>query len=224
MIPVLDHGYVRLIDVMGNDLAIVQAARHSHDAAWRAGENEGSDTRLIHYLMRHRHTSPFEQVEFKFEVRCPVFVARQWHRHRTWSYNEISGRYTELPEQFYVPGLEVVGTQSRTNKQGRELSDVERTASVASYEARCRASYREYEWLLGQGWPRELARGVLPLSTYTGFFAKVDLHNLLHFIELRLDDHAQYEIRKYAQALLELIEPVVPVTIEAWRVYRCPRV
>lgn len=219
-IAVLDHGFVRLVDHMGNDLSVVRAARVSYDSAWRAGENTGSDTRLIRHLMRNRHSTPFEAVEFQFEVKAPIFVLRQWHRHRTWTYNELSGRYRPLPEEFYVPDAATVGMQAAANKQGRQPSDVERGASVASYESRCRAAFREYEWLLAQGWPRELARMVLPLSTYSHMFAKVNLWNLLHFLELRLDEHAQWEIRQYAAAILALIEPVVPVSVRAWRAAR----
>lgn len=215
-IAVLDHGFVRLVDHMGDDLSVVRAARVSYDAAWRAGEDAGSDARLIRYLMRNRHSTPFEAVEFQFEVQAPIFVMRQWQRHRIWTYSELSARYRELPPEFYVPDAAIVGVQSSVNKQGRQPSDIERVSSVAAYESRCRAAFREYEWLLAQGWPRELARMVLPLSTYSHMFAKTDLWNLLHFLTLRLDEHAQWEIRQYAAALLALIEPVVPVSVSAW--------
>jgi thymidylate synthase (FAD) len=218
-IPVLDHGFVRLVASMGDDLAIVRAARISYDAAWRAGDDEASDARLIRYLMRHRHTSPFEACEFQFEVKAPIFVLRQWHRHRTWTINEVSARYKELPTEFYVPEPMTVGKQSPSNKQARELGvKIEAAvAQIGAYEARCKAAFREYSWLLASGWPRELARCVLPLSAYSHMFAKVDLHNLFHFIDLRLDEAAQYEIRQYAQALLTLIEPIVPTAVAAWR-------
>lgn len=219
-IPVLDHGFVRLVDHMGDDTAIVSAARQSYDAADKAGIDPERDARLIHRLMRDRHTSPFEAVEFVFDVAVPIFVERQWRRHRTWRYfsvNELSARYRRLTPEFYVPDPAKVGEPSPADNQARVFTDVERAASVASYEARCRASYREYEWLLDQDWPRELARCVLPLSTYTRLRLKADLHNLLHFLELRLDEHAQWEIRQYAAAILALIEPVVPVSVRAWR-------
>lgn len=220
---VLDHGYVRLVNHMGDDLEIVRAARQSYDAAWRAGENTGSDERLINYLLQNAHTTPFEVVEFQFAVRAPIFVARQWMRHRTWTYNELSGRYREMPELFYVPEPELIGTQSVNNKQVRDIGEpnpaliAKRKGQIDSYEMSCRADFTIYKQLLTAGWPREIARAKLPLSTYTDFFAKVDLHNLLHFLTLRLHEHAQYEIREYAAAIGELIEPIVPVTIAAWK-------
>lgn len=214
--PVLDHGYVRLIDYMGDDLSIVRSARVSYDADWRAGEDEGSDVRLINYLIRNKHTSPFESVIFTFEIKCPIFVARQWHRHRTWSYNEISARYTELPNEFYVPLPEHVGTQSKNNKQAREMGTFDET-SVKVIEQACEDSFSTYKALLENHVPRELARSVLPLSTYTRFFGTVNLHNLLHFLSLRLHPHAQYEIRVYAEAILKLLELIVPNTIKAWQ-------
>jgi thymidylate synthase (FAD) len=216
-IDVLDHGFVRLVESMGDDLSIVRAARVSYDAAWRAGEDEGSDKWLIKYLWRNKHATPFEAVEFQFEVKCPVFVARQWMRHRTWSYSEISARYTELPEDFYVPDLDKIGTQSHTNKQTREIGP-ESDAAVdrEPYRDHCRAAFRCYHDLLRSGWPRELARGVLPLSTYTHFFAKTNLRNFLHFVALRRDPHAQFEIRTYAEAMLDLVRPVCPTAINAF--------
>jgi thymidylate synthase (FAD) len=220
---VLDHGYVRLLDAMGNDLDVVRAARVSHDAAWRSGENERNDERLIHFLMRNGHTSPFEMVEFKFEIAAPIFVFRQWHRHRTWSYNEVSARYTELPKEFYVPRPEHIGVQSQTNHQSRVLleeagTDAAEDAAVAIRHHGDKA-FRVYRSLLDNGVPRELARSVLPLGTYSKMFAKVDLHNLLKFLTQRTDEHAQYEIRVYANAILEMIEPIVPVSVAAWRKY-----
>lgn len=217
-INVLDHGFVRLVDRMGSDLSILRAARVSHDAAWRAGEDTGSDKRLIDYLMRNRHTTPFESVVFQFEVKAPIFVFRQWHRHRTWSFNEVSARYTELPEEFYVPDPAKIGVQSKNNKQARVFgADNDRSKIVAGViENVCAESFRQYRNLLYIGVPRELARSVLPIATYSHMFAKVDLHNLLHFLGLRLHEHAQYEIRVYAEAMLELIRPVVPVAVAAW--------
>lgn len=216
-IDVLDKGYVRLVDHMGDDLSVVRAARVSYDAAWRAGENEGSDAKLIKYLWKNQHTTPFESVEFQFEVVAPIFVFRQWHRHRTWSYNELSARYREMPEAFYVPDPENIGIQSKTNKQGRDLT-VERDMLVPSMiDQSCRAAFEAYRTLLGQGVPREIARSVLPLATYSHMFAKVDLKNLFHFIGLRSHSHAQYEIKVYSDAMLRLIEPIVPVCVAAFR-------
>jgi len=227
MIKVLDHGFVRLVDHMGSDLSIARAARVSYDAAWRAGENENSDARLIRYLWVHQHTTPFEAVEFQFEVKAPIFVLRQWHRHRTWTYNELSARYRELPEEYYVPDPHVIGTQSKDNKQARVIDplrsdddwddDKERQAQMKLYRDHCNAAFREYRYLLRVGWPRELARMVLPLSTYSHMFAKVNLKNLFHFFQLRSDPHAQYEIRAYSDAMQRLVGPVVPVAMSAWR-------
>lgn len=219
IIKVLDHGFIRLVDHMGNDLSIVRAARVSYDAAWRTGENEGSDRRLIRYLWRNKHTTPFEAVEFQFEVKAPIFVFRQWHRHRTWSFNELSARYRELPEEFYLPQPVVIGTQSASNKQGRDTSIVpaQRVAQVAMVETACREQFKLYRLLLEDGWPRELARSVLPVSTYSHMFAKVNLLNLFRFLTLRYDAHAQHEIRVYANAMLELVSPIIPVAVQAWK-------
>lgn len=218
MIKVLDHGLVRLVDSLGSDLSVVRAARVSYDAEWRAGQDVGSDHRLIHYLLRNQHTSPFEHVSFTFEVKAPIFVLRQWHRHRTWSFSEVSARYSEIPEEFYVPGLDQITTQSTSNKQMRTdeqhaLADVFQNEIFGS----CMAAFGMYKSLLHAGCPRELARGVLPLNTYSHMFATVDLHNLFHFLKLRLHEHAQYEIRVYAKAMLELIEPIVPVCVAAFK-------
>lgn len=225
-IDVLDHGFVRLVESMGSDLSVSRAARVSYDAAWRAGEDEGSDRRLINRLWRDRHTSPFEAVEFQFEVFAPIFVFRQWHRHRTWSFNELSARYRELPEVFYIPDPEKVGVQSKANKQGRtvdlgnddQISD--RSIEVLLMRKQCEAAFDLYRHLLENDWPRELARSVLPVNTYSHMFAKVDLRNLLHFLDLRLHSHAQYEIRVYAEAMATLARNVVPVCIEAWEAGR----
>jgi thymidylate synthase (FAD) len=220
-ISVLDHGFVRLIDHMGTDLSVVRAARGSYNADWRAGTDTGSDHKLIHYLWKHHHTTPFEAVEFQFEVKAPIFVFRQWHRHRTWSYNEISARYTELPEEFYVPQAENIGTQSTSNKQGRifdnsaELIEA-RKFEVDEYKQMCTHATVFYRYLLDSSWPRELARGVLPVSTYSRMFAKVNLLNLFRFLTLRCDPHAQHEIRVYAEAIINLIRPIVPVCLSAW--------
>lgn len=220
-VDVLDHGFVRLIDHMGNDLSVVRAARVSYDAAWRAGENEGSDERLLRYLWKHRHTTPFEAVTFTFEVKAPIFVFRQWHRHRTWSFNELSARYRELPEEFYLPNFLVIGKQSSVNKQGREALATEDEAGqrfhqAELYRASCEQSFKHYRDFLSAGWPRELARAVLPVATYSHMFATVDLLNLLKFLTLRCDAHSQYEIRVYAEAMRDLARTVAPVCLSAW--------
>lgn len=217
-IDVLDHGFVRLVDHMGSDLSIVRAARVSYDAAWRSGEDQGSDERLINYLWKNHHTTPFEAVTFTFEVKAPIFVFRQWHRHRTWSFNELSARYRELPSEFYLPHPDMVGVQSINNKQGRDLSlDArDREAQVVGYQRQCQGSFVKYKQLLDAGWPRELARGVLPVATYSHMFATVDLLNLMKFLTLRCDAHAQYEIRVYAEAMRDLARPIVPTAVKAW--------
>lgn len=219
-IEVLDHGYVGLVDVMGNDLSVVRAARVSYDAEWRTGEDEGKDEKLIRYLMKNRHTSPFEAVTFTFDIRCPIFVARQWHRHRTWAYNEVSARYTELPDDFYVPDPALIGVQAAGNKQMREV-DGQATAhsrAVADFIRNAsQHAHAAYKDLIQKGCPRELARLVLPMGTYTHFFGVVNLHNLFHFLRLRLHPHAQHEIRVYAEAMLDLIEEHVPVSVAAFK-------
>lgn len=215
-IECLDHGFVRLVDWMGNDLSVVRAARVSYEAAWRTGSNEEGDARLINYLWKNHHTTPFEAVQFTFEVKAPIFVLRQWHRHRTWSYNELSARYRELPNEFYIPNASAVGQQSKGNKQGREDSNIDRQEQVTLLRQSCEVAFDTYHYLLNLDWPRELARMVLPLNTYSHMFASVNLLNLLKFLTLRCDSHAQYEIRVYAEALRDLIRPVVPVCINAW--------
>lgn len=220
-IDLLDHGFVRLVDSMGSDLSVARAARVSYDAAWRAGENQGSDARLIGYLWRNAHTTPFEAVTFTFEVKAPIFVFRQWHRHRTWSFNELSARYRELPEEFYVPRPEHIGVQSKDNKQGRDLSAADRDMLVPSMiDHSCRAAFEAYRALLAQDVPREIARSVLPVATYSHMFATVDLLNLLRFLTLRCDAHAQHEIRVYADAMRDLARGVAPVCIAAWEAKR----
>lgn len=215
---VLDYGFVRLVDSMGSDLAIVRAARVSYAAEWRAGDDEGKDAKLIAYLLKNKHTSPFEAVSFTFEVCAPIFVFRQWHRHRTWSYNEVSARYTELPEVYYIPEVEQVTTQSTSNKQMRtETFNPEAASLRLDMLALATQAFHVYKSLLERGCPRELARTVLPLSTYSRMFATVDLHNLFHFLRLRLNPHAQYEIRVYAEAILEMVAVVCPVAAAAFR-------
>lgn len=220
-IKVLDHGHVRLVESMGSDLSIVRNARVSYDAEWRTGEDEGKDAKLIDYLVKNGHTSPLESVQFTFDVKAPIFVFRQWHRHRTWSFNEISARYAELPEEFYVPAVEQITTQHTSNKQMRTDEQhpnaelVQRCIRVAGQNA-----FSRYKFMLEDGVPRELARSVLPVGTYSHMFATVDLHNLAHFLKLRLHSHAQYEIRVYAEAMLQLIEPIVPVAVAALKRHR----
>ncbi|MEZ0348272.1 MAG: FAD-dependent thymidylate synthase [Thermus sp.] len=209
-ISVLDKGFVRLVDVMGDDGAIVQAARVSYGAGTKTVRE---DAALIDYLMRHRHTSPFEMVEFKFHVKAPLFVVRQWFRHRTASVNEVSGRYSVLKDEFYEPAA--FRRQARRNKQGSEgeLEDEEARALLQEAEEK---AYQAYERLLEKGVAREMARMVLPLNLYTEFYWKQDLHNLFHFLKLRLAPEAQWEIRQYAQAIAELVKAHVPL---AWRSY-----
>lgn len=217
-VKVLDHGLVRLIESMGSDLSIVRNARVSYDAEWRAGEDEGKDEKLLNYLVKNRHTSPFESCVFTFEVKAPIFVLRQWHRHRTWSFNEISARYAELPEEFYVPELAQITGQSASNKQMRTDEPHPQANRMAGEIATaCEHSFAVYKRLIARGCPRELARSVLPVGTYSHMFATVDLHNLMHFLKLRLHSHSQYEIRVYAEAMLKLIEPVVPYSVKAFK-------
>ena len=215
---VLDHGHVRLVESMGSDLSIVRNARVSYDAEWRAGDDDGKDAKLLNYLLKNKHTSPFESCVFTFDVKAPIFIFRQWHRHRTWSFNEISARYAELPEEFYVPELDQITTQSATNKQMRTDLQHPQTQDCANLiHSTNSASFAAYKAMIADGVPRELARSVLPVGTYSHMFATVDLHNLFHFLKLRLHSHAQYEIRVYAEAMLELIEPIVPVSVAAFR-------
>lgn len=214
----LDHGYVRLVDSMGSDLSVVRAARVSYDASWRAGEDQGSDDRLIKYLWKNHHTTPFEAVTFTFEVGAPIFVFRQWHRHRTWSFNDVSARYTELPHECYLPTQDQIRQQSTTNKQGsgpafHPVSGAECVEIIADVYDH---AFQAYEMLLNRGVARELARAVLPVATYSHMFATVNLLNLLKFLTLRCDSHAQWEIRVYADAMRDLIHSVVPVSVAAW--------
>lgn len=220
---VLDHGFVRLVDRMGTDLSVVRAARVSYDAAWRAGEDEKSDSKLIRYLWKNKHTTPFEAATLTFEIQAPIFVFRQWHRHRTQSYNELSARYRELPEMFYVPTPEIVGMQSTTNKQGRDLAanspeliELRRT-ELAEYDEDCKLAFVKYRARIASGWPKELARLGLPFSTYSHMFTTMNLLNCFKFLELRVHEHAQYEVRVYAQAMQDLIEPYFPVCVSAFK-------
>lgn len=218
-VDLLDHGFVRLVDHMGSDLAISRAARVSYDSPPRE-----EDTKLINYLWSNRHTTPFEAVTFTFEVKAPIFVFRQWHRHRMWSYNELSARYKELPEEFYLPAPNLIGKQSASSKQARDIagtedSDVNPIALQEQIDGAkdvMEISFRAYRELLAAGWPRELARSVLPVATYSHMFGTVNLLNLLKFFSLRSHEHAQYEIRVYSDAMKELIRPIVPIALEAF--------
>lgn len=214
---VLDHGFVRVVDYMGDDSSIVQAARVSYGAGTKA---VSEDRGLIRYLMRNRHTSPFEMCEIKFHIKLPIFVARQWIRHRTANVNEVSGRYSVMPEEFYVPHVQDVQPQAKDNKQGRNgtlpKDDVDTFRRVCQNNHR---DFDDYNGIVGNGVARELARINLPLSTYTEWYWKIDLHNLLHFLKLRMDGHAQKEIRDYANILAEIVKKWVPHTFEAFEDY-----
>lgn len=216
---VLDYGFVRLVDHMGSDAAIVQAARVSYGEGTK---KVSEDRALIRYLMRQRHTSPFEMVEFKFHVKLPIFVARQWIRHRTASVNEYSGRYSVMKEEFYIPDPKDIRFQSTVNRQGRaeeEVPDELKRRFIDFLKKTHAASYEEYQHLVKDGLARELARIGLPLSLYTEWYWKIDLHNLFHFLRLRLDPHAQQEIREYAKVVADIVKTVCPLAYEAFEDY-----
>ena len=222
-IPVLDHGFIRVVDYMGDDAAIVQAARVSYGAGTKTARD---DAGLIRYLMRHWHSTPFEMCEVKLHVKLPVFVARQWIRHRTANVNEYSARYSILDREFYIPAPEQLAAQSTVNNQGRGATlEGEEAARVLAYlrDDSMRA-YDHYEAMLSQdgqqGLARELARMNLPANIYTQWYWKVDLHNLFHFLRLRADAHAQYEIRVYAEALCDVVRDWVPHAFAAFEDYR----
>jgi thymidylate synthase (FAD) len=227
-LPVLDHGFLRVIDYMGDDSAIVQAARVSYG---RGTRRVSEDAGLIRYLMRHRHSTPFEMCEIKYHVKLPIFVARQWIRHRMANVNEYSARYSVLDREFYIPAPEHLAAQSASNRQGRgEVLTGEEAVRVLDLlrgdAARC---HDDYAWMLNEpedgrprdpgrlGLARELARMNLTLNTYTQWYWKTDLHNLLHFLSLRADAHAQYEIRAYAEIMLRTVEAWVPLAFAAFR-------
>ena len=220
-LPVLDHGFIRVIDYMGDDDAIDQAARLSYGAGTkRTNEAKG----LINYLMGHRHTSPFEMCEIKLHVKLPIFVMRQWVRHRMASLNEYSARYSVLSNEFYLPQLQDLQPQSLSNKQGREGKfDGQKAVDVRNIiQDHSMQSYQLYEWLISDGvdLARELARMSLPVNFYTEMYWKIDLHNLFHFLMLRADPHAQKEIRVYAELLEWIVGKWVPYAFDAYRVYR----
>jgi thymidylate synthase (FAD) len=215
-IRLLDHGFVRLVDYMGNDAAIVQAARVSYG---QGTKKRSEDAGLIRYLMRHRHTSPFEMVEAKFHIKAPIFVARQWLRHRTASVNEVSGRYSLLPEELYIPDDAQISFQSADNKQGRSATEVPAAVKERVRElllAGQRESYASYQELIDAEIARELARIALPVSIYTEWYWKLNLHNLFHFLSLRMDAHAQYEIRVFAEAIGLIVQRLAPVAYKAF--------
>lgn len=214
--PVLDHGFVRLVDYLGSDERIVQAARVSYGAGTKTYRQ---DKGLINYLLRNDHTSPFEQVNFTFHIKMPIFVARQWIRHRTGRVNEISGRYSVMSDECYIPSGDKINYQSEDNKQGRAVEPVEpqvqeQVRALLSEDQR--KTYETYLRLLDMGIAREIARIDLPLSLYTEWYWQMDLHNLFHFLALRLDAHAQYEIRAYAEVVLQIVRTVCPVAVEAF--------
>ncbi len=221
--PVLDHGFVRVVDYMGDDAAIVQAARVSYGAGTKKARD---DSGLIRYLMRHWHSTPFEMCEIKLHVKLPVFVARQWIRHRTANVNEYSARYSILDREFYIPEPDALAAQSVVNNQGRgetlEGAEAERVLRMLKDDAG--RAYDHYEEMLSQdgqkGLARELARMNLPANVYTQWYWKVDLHNLFHFLRLRADAHAQYEIRVYADAICEMVKDWVPAAYGAFEDYR----
>ncbi len=230
-IPILDHGFIRVIDYMGTDQSIVQAARVSYgEGTKQLREDRG----LIRYLLSHWHTTPFEMCEIKFHIKLPIFVARQWIRHRTANVNEYSARYSVLDKEFYVPELDQLGSQSTTNKQGRSNTLDKKFALQAQNLIKKNSNqlYEDYQNLLngkllshdeyveGEGLARELARTTLPLNYYTQWYWKIDLHNLMHFLRLRADSHAQYEIQIYAEKMVEILKKWVPLTYEAFEDYR----
>lgn len=218
-INVLDKGFVRLVDAMPRqvthgDLRVAEAARVGQDS-------DNPAERLIRYMMKNRHTSPFEHVVFTFHVKAPIFVFRQWHRHRTQSYNEESGRYSELHDEFYIPARDRLQRQADNNRQGSSSELVTYPDEVREIiQLANAAAYSKYEVLLHYGLSRELARTVLPVSIYSSMYTTVNLHNLLHFLSLRLDAHAQFEIREYADAIANLIAPFVPTAYDAWQKQR----
>jgi thymidylate synthase (FAD) len=230
-VPLLDHGFLRVIDYMGDDHAIVQAARVSYG---RGTRKVSEDSGLIRYLMRHRHSTPFEMCEMKFHVKLPIFVARQWIRHRMASVNEYSARYSVMDREFYIPDPAQLAAQSAANRQGRDavLEGDEAAEVLALLRSDAERCHDHYAWMLNEagegtepdparhGLARELARMNLTLNTYTQWYWKADLHNLFNFVSLRADPHAQYEIRVYADAMLEIMEAWVPIACQAFRDYR----
>jgi len=215
--PVLDKGFIRLVDYLGGDERVVQAARVSYGAGTKSYRE---DAGLIDYLLRNTHTSPFEQVVLSFHIKLPIFVARQWVRHRTARLNEVSGRYSVMKDEFYVPAAEDLALQSTDNKQGRSAEPLEPGQAEkirASFAQDQKAAYDSYSALVNEGLARELARINLPLSLYTEWYWQIDMHNLFHFLKLRMDAHAQKEIRLYAEVLFEIAQKVAPRCCESFR-------
>ena len=226
-LPVLDHGFVRIIDYMGDDAAIVQAARVSYG---KGTTKVSDDAGLLNYLLRHRHSTPFEMCEIKYHIKLPIFIARQWIRHRTANVNEYSARYSVLDREFYIPDQVNLATQSKSNRQGRGevLEGKEAAAVLDLLRDDAENNYNHYVEMLNEdesghiidetrdGLSRELARMNLTLNTYTQWYWKIDLHNLLHFLSLRADEHAQYEIRVYAEAIMETVKRWCPITYDAF--------
>jgi thymidylate synthase (FAD) len=230
-IPILDHGFIRVVDYMGNDTSIVQAARVSYG---KGTKKVSTDSGLIKYLMRHWHSTPFEMCEIKYHVKLPIFIARQWIRHRTANVNEYSARYSILDKEFYLPETENLAAQSQNNRQGRgDVLQGEQAKKVLNLlKNDAEQTYNNYEMMLNErydgsvidekevGLARELARMNLTLNTYTQWYWKTDLLNLMNFLRLRADHHAQYEIRAYAEAMLDTLKKWVPITYEAFMDYR----
>ena len=230
-IPILDHGFIRVIDYMGDDTSIVQAARVSYG---KGTKKVSTDSGLIKYLMRHWHSTPFEMCEIKYHVKLPIFIARQWIRHRTANVNEYSARYSILDKEFYLPAVENLAAQSQNNRQGRGdvLSGDQAKKVLDLLKKDAEQTYDNYETMLNErydgsvidkkqvGLARELARMNLTLNTYTQWYWKTDLLNLMNFLRLRADHHAQYEIRAYADAMLDTVKRWVPITYEAFMDYR----
>jgi len=230
-IPILDHGFIRVVDYMGNDTSIVQAARVSYG---KGTKKVSTDAGLIKYLMRHWHSTPFEMCEIKYHVKLPIFIARQWIRHRTANVNEYSARYSILDKEFYLPAPENLAAQSQINRQGRgEILEGEQAKKVLELlKSDAEQTYSNYERILNErydgsviddkevGLARELARMNLTLNTYTQWYWKTDLLNLMNFLRLRADHHAQFEIRAYADAMLDTVKRWVPITYEAFLDYR----
>lgn len=219
---ILDHGFIRVVDYMGDDGAIVQAARVSYGKGTR---RVSEDRGLVRYLMRHRHSSPFEMCELKLHVKLPIFIARQWIRHRTANVNEYSARYSVLDKEFYLPSPDHMAVQSAHNKQGRgEAISQDKAAEILEMlKMDATRNWQDYETMLNPekyGLARELARMNLTLNMYTQWYWKIDLHNLMHFLALRIDSHAQYEIRVYAQALMDILRAWLPLTAEAFQEYQ----
>ncbi|MDR2150509.1 MAG: FAD-dependent thymidylate synthase [Spirochaetaceae bacterium] len=214
--PVLDKGFIRLVDYLGGDNRVVQAARVSYGAGTHTYREEAA---LIDHLLRNRHTSPFEQVVLTFHIKLPIFVARQWVRHRTARVNEISGRYTCLKDEFYVPAVEDIALQSTNNKQGcteqpvdSEMAEIIQQTLIEEQQR----AYAVYTALIKQGIAREIARIILPVSVYTEWYWQIDLHNLFHFLQLRLDKHAQKEIRAYASVIFSITRKVAPLSCKSF--------